>query len=122
MATSATQNHLSETVGDEFGDVPPTIQSTVGELRDTTSSTFPATIPASSGAVQEALGRPLESVSVDPEGMLSLLQPSREKSDRLEVRATESDTDSVLSAGWAVPRTSCMTDSIGSMQVTGSSC
>ena len=52
VATSATQNHLSDSVGndDELGDVPPAIPGTVGDLRVTTSSTFPAKIPASSGA------------------------------------------------------------------------
>ena len=91
VATSATQNGLSETLGndDELGNVPPAIPGTVGKLRDTTSPTAPTTISASSGEVQEALGRPMESVSVDPEGMLSLPQPSREKSDRLEVPATD---------------------------------
>ena len=46
---------FSETVGneDELGDVPPAIPGTVGELRDTTSSTVPTTISGSFGAVQE---------------------------------------------------------------------
>ena len=55
VATSATQDVFSETVGDDdkLVDVPPAIPGTVGEMRDTTSSTVPTTIPGSAGAVQE---------------------------------------------------------------------
>ena len=55
VAGRTTQDVFSETMGneDELGDVPSAIPSTFGKLRDTTSSTVPATIPWSSGAVQE---------------------------------------------------------------------
>ena len=68
---------FSKSVGnnDEVRDVPPKIPGTVTELRDTTLPPFQQRSQRLLG--QEALDRPMESVSEDPEGMLSLLQAQR---------------------------------------------